>query len=480
MGRIQDISDVSEFTEEEKSETNAIFENEEEEVPVHPQVPVPNYQMLRMGMVHPDNISRELVHSVDVSPNVEGIVVKAVDGGGDFNNKQEFDDRESMLTWIRRNATDLGFGAVIGRSDNGTARRNAFVTMLCERSGKYHPPPRKFKRDEAGTRKCEFPFKIRDYMLASKKWRFNLICGLHNHDMCGKLQGHPSVCRLNPEENTCINDMSLNLFQPKNILSTLKRKKPNNVSNIRQVYNIWYRNNKAIRGDRSEVQQLLKMLDDNKYVSWYRTCDDGVLHPPIKQVEMPKAIVTNGDTALMNAVAKIFPSSNALLCRYHITCNVKSKVKSALGTKQVETNGGKSVKPGVIVEQIMDAWTLLEHRLWDNILYFQLIGNVSRARLNYIFHEAKQGENVSSGSVKCGCTITIMYGLPCACVIAKKERLGEPIRMDEVIPHWKRLSFDDDDGCVEGEKSNISITSELEAIQEMFSKADDNTKLHIK
>ncbi|XP_058763853.1 uncharacterized protein LOC131637287 [Vicia villosa] len=94
--------------------------------------------------------------------------------------------------------------------------------------------------------------------------------------MCGKLQGHPSVCRLNPEEKTCINDMSLNLVQPKNILSTLKRNEPDNISNIRQVYNIWYHNNKAVRGDRSEMQQLLRMLDDNKYVSHYRACDDGV------------------------------------------------------------------------------------------------------------------------------------------------------------------------------------------------------------
>src|SRR4051812_12428990 len=67
---------------------------------------------LRICMVHSDNISRELVSLVDVSLNVEGVVVKAVDVGGDFNNKQNFDDRESMLTWIHRNATNLDFGAV--------------------------------------------------------------------------------------------------------------------------------------------------------------------------------------------------------------------------------------------------------------------------------------------------------------------------------------------------------------------------------
>src|SRR3954464_3471506 len=44
MGKIQDIANVSEFTEEEKSETNTVSEIEEEEVPVHPQVQVPNYQ----------------------------------------------------------------------------------------------------------------------------------------------------------------------------------------------------------------------------------------------------------------------------------------------------------------------------------------------------------------------------------------------------------------------------------------------------
>lgn len=30
-------------------------------------------------------------------------------------------------------------------------------------------------------------------------------------------------------------------------------------------------------GDRIEMQQLLKMLDDNYYVSRYRTCEDGII-----------------------------------------------------------------------------------------------------------------------------------------------------------------------------------------------------------
>ncbi|XP_058776233.1 uncharacterized protein LOC131650548 [Vicia villosa] len=132
---------------------------------------------------------------------------------------------------------------------------------------------------------------------------------------------------------------------------------------------------------------------------------------------------------------------------------------------EIQTSFGRSI-------------TVLEHRFKKNILYSQLIENVSRAGLNYIFHEANRSETIGGDTAKCGCTITITYGLPCACDISKKVRLGEPITMNEITSHWKRLSFDDD-GCV-GEDSNISIISELEAIQERFSKADDNMKLYIK
>src|SRR4051812_27952670 len=104
---------------------------------------------------------------------------------------------------------------------------------------------------------------------------------------------------------------------------------------------------------------------------------------------------------------------------------------------------------------------------------------MSWSRLNYIFHEARRGETVGFDSPKCGCTISKTYGHPCACAIYKKMKLGEPIRMDEVNPNWKILIFDDD-GCMEKGKPNISISTELEVIQERFLKADDNMKLHIK
>lgn len=77
----------------------------------------------------------------------------------------------------------------------------------------------------------------------------------------------------------------------------------------------------------------------------------------------------------------------------------------------------------------------LEQRFKDNNLYSHLVDNISRAGLNYIFHEAKQVDNIGSDSAKYGCTIVKTYGLTCACVIAKKVKLGSPIRLDEVCTH---------------------------------------------
>ncbi|XP_050878166.1 uncharacterized protein LOC127081984 [Lathyrus oleraceus] len=163
-------------------------------------------------MVHPDVLPKQVF-----SPNVQGVVVKALDVGNQFKNEQEFESRDQMLQCIRMEAAKLGFGVVIRRSDNGLDRRCAFVTMTCERSEKCKTSLRNFKRDDTGSRKCECPFKVHGYMLTNKNWRFNVICGFHKHDLYEKLVDHPSVCRLMPEEKECVTDMILNLVQPKNI-----------------------------------------------------------------------------------------------------------------------------------------------------------------------------------------------------------------------------------------------------------------------
>ncbi|XP_058776948.1 uncharacterized protein LOC131651297 [Vicia villosa] len=153
-------------------------------------------------MVHPDNIFRD---GVDVPEEVNGdamlnevngdvkTIVVAIDVRQDFTNEMTFTSRQHLLEWNRIEASKLGFGIVIARSDNGTSRRQAFIVMTCERGGKYVPKIQKFKHDDTGSRKCLCPFKLR------------------------------VSCRVD--------------------------------------------------GLRSEMQQLLKLLNDNQYVSRFRACE---------------------------------------------------------------------------------------------------------------------------------------------------------------------------------------------------------------
>lgn len=70
--------------------------------------------------------------------------------------------------------------------------------------------------------------------------------------------------------------------------------------------------------------------------------------------------------------------------------------------------------------------TMLEHRFKDNSLYSKLVGNISRARQNFIFHKAKQAENVGFDSLECDCTLMKTHGLPRACLISNKVKLDSP------------------------------------------------------
>src|SRR4051812_1550452 len=618
-------------------------------------------------MVHPDNIVQDdgVLNPEIVNVNNDPVIdatpmINAVDVRQHFTNDRSFGSREQLIDLVRKEANKHGFGIVILRSDNGNSRRKAFVILNCERDGSYVQSNRVLKHDDTGSRKCGCPFKLRATRRVDDLWRFNVICGMHNHALDVKLHGHPMACRLSREERNVTSDLMIVKVAPRNILADLKRKKLDSVSNIKQIYNERHNLKVLNMGPRSEMQQLLKLLGDNNYVSSFRTSEDKVTmrdifwtHPEsiklfntfptvlvmdlmyktnkyrlplleivgvtstdktysvgfaflecekeenfmwalgicksllVDQEVMPNVVVTDRDNALMNAVDTVFPTSTALLCRYHITCNVRSKLKPAVGTKDRLDENGKFVKAGVVVDRIMAAWrgildayseedyteklvhfrslcgsirtfchyvestildkvrekvvcawtnrvrhlgctttnrvesahavfkrwlgdskgdlcrgwdtvnqmldnqhneiqtsfgrskTVMEHRYKGPILFSHLIYNISRTGLNFLFHEANRSETTGTDSSLCGCTIRTTYGLPCACILAKKKILNSPIRMDEVADHWKKLRFDDFAPPKEND-SKITISDELEVIMEKFAKADDTTKLHIK
>src|SRR3954466_6850661 len=217
-------------------------------------------------MVHPDNIveaddavvpaivnvNNDLV--IDVNP-----MINAVDVRQEFTNDRSFDSREQLIEWVRNEASKLGFGIVILRSDNGNSRRKVFVVLNCERGGSYVQSNRVLKHDDTESRKCGCPFKLRAAQRVDDLWRLTVICGIHNHALDVKLHRHPMACRLSREERNVISDLTIVKVAPRNILADLKRKKPDSVSNIKQVYNERHNLKVLNMGPRSEMQQLLKL-----------------------------------------------------------------------------------------------------------------------------------------------------------------------------------------------------------------------------
>lgn len=91
-------------------------------------------------------------------------------------------------------------GIIIERSDNGSNRRQTFVTMRCERSGMHIPLIQELKPDDTRLRKCECPFNLHKYCKVNDTWKFNVISSIHNHVLLTELASHPIICLLKLEE----------------------------------------------------------------------------------------------------------------------------------------------------------------------------------------------------------------------------------------------------------------------------------------
>ncbi|KAL5158564.1 Protein FAR1-RELATED SEQUENCE 5 [Glycine soja] len=285
-----------------------------------------------------------------------------VDCSDAFNTSEVFATREDVL-----------------KSDTytGSRERTSFVLIGCERSGKYKCRKKEFVRRDTGTRKCGCPFKIRGKPVhGGEGWTVKLICGIHNHELAKTLVGHPYAGRLTDDEKNIIADMTKSNVKPRNILLTLKEHNANSCTTIKQIYNARSAYRSSIRGDDTEMQHLMRLLEHSTYkTNRYRlplldfvgvtptgmTFSAGFAYLEGERVNnlvwalerfqglflrndrLHVVIVTDRDLALMNAVKVVFPECTNLLCRFHIDKNVKAKCKSLIGQKNAW-------------DYIMDSW----------------------------------------------------------------------------------------------------------------------------
>ncbi|XP_020216699.1 PKS-NRPS hybrid synthetase CHGG_01239 [Cajanus cajan] len=470
------------------------------------------------------------------------------------------------------------------------------------------------------------------------------MCGYHNHDLAETLVGHSYAGRLSAEEKSLVGEMTKNMVKPRNILLTLKDRNVHNLSTIRHIYNYRQAYRSSMKGSRTEMQHLLKLLERDKYVYWYRKVDNfdvikdifwshpdsiklfGTFHTILlidstyktnryglslleivgvtstkltfsmafayvmservdnftwalqklkglitNDNDTPQVIVTDRDLGMMKALQMIFPSSTNLLCRFHINKNVKAKCKMVVYPKEKwdlvmdawddvvnSSNEDQYVQRLTLFEKVcsnfpifndyvrdswliphkekfVTAWTnkvmhlgntttnrveaahwrlkmFLQHsrgnmcNCWDamnnmitlqhteikssfeksinvvehrhnNSFYIKLRGFVSRNALSHIAYQYDRVKTIGIDSSICGCTIRTTHGLPCACELARYSTMCQPIPLDTIHSHWKRLNFGDQGKNHEG--NVLSLQPYIDALLKRFMEVDNVGKVTI-
>ncbi|PNX81970.1 hypothetical protein L195_g037995 [Trifolium pratense] len=189
---------------------------------------------------------------------------------------------------------------------------------------------------------------------------------MHNHELDKGLEGHLVAGRLKPHEKEFLDEMTRNAVAPKNILSTLKERDPNNKTSAKQVYNARHRYKAKLRASMTEMQHLCKKLDENNYFFKYRTdVEDGAEHLQDIFFADPK------DLALMNAIPAVFPDTAALVCRFHIEKNLSTKARELVKVRDGEKIKASEVRDNVCLafRNVLESST--EDEYAGNVLEFR-------------------------------------------------------------------------------------------------------------
>ncbi|KAI5400764.1 hypothetical protein KIW84_065573 [Lathyrus oleraceus] len=275
---------------------------------------------------------------------MENLPQICVDTTDAFITTERFGTREEVIRWIKEVGIDNKVTVIISRSDTETGKRGRSNKLIfgCDKGGKH-------KSTDSGTqsasKKYGCPFKIRSTPAKDGfGWKIDVKCGLHNHGLPDRLEGHSFIGRLTTDEKQHVADLTKRHVPPRHILLSLQDRDPENVTQITQVYKHKSVIQKEIRGPRSEIQHLFKLIEDADYVYWSRKKDDSEVvreifwaHPDsvleklkelfVKKDMCPQVILIDRDLALMKAIEIVFPRSINLLCRFHINKTVGAKCK---------------------------------------------------------------------------------------------------------------------------------------------------------
>ncbi|XP_050890982.1 uncharacterized protein LOC127096460 [Lathyrus oleraceus] len=146
----------------------------------------------------------------------------------------------------------------------GKRERSNKLIFSCDKDEKYKDTDSGI---QSAAKKCGCPFKIRSTPAKDGSgWKVDVKCGVHNHDLPDRLEGHSFVGRLTRDEKHHVVDLIKRHVQPRHKLFSLQDRDLENVTWITQIYKHKGMIENEIRGLRSDIQHLFKHIDDADYV----------------------------------------------------------------------------------------------------------------------------------------------------------------------------------------------------------------------
>ncbi|XP_058732665.1 protein FAR1-RELATED SEQUENCE 5-like [Vicia villosa] len=199
-----------------------------------------------------------------------------VDTADAFTTSQRFVTREEVIRWVKETIINNKVTVIITRSDIETGKRGRSNKVIfgCNKKGKYKDK----SETQSATKRRGCPFKIRSTPIKDGSgWKVDVKCGVHNHGLLDRLEGHSFVGRLTTDEKQHVADLTKRHVPPRHILISLQERDPENITRITQIYKHTSVIEAEIRGPRSEIQHLLKLIEEANYVYWSRKRDDLVV-----------------------------------------------------------------------------------------------------------------------------------------------------------------------------------------------------------
>ncbi|KAI3947452.1 hypothetical protein MKW98_011442 [Papaver atlanticum] len=225
---------------------------------------------------------------VVVNPEHEKRVseVLKIDMADQFVTDQVFNSRDEMIVWCQDVGRQNHMIVVIAKSEKPIPGRKTRITLGCERGGVFRHHTKKDQallefpgrtlaptvraRKHTGTKKCGCPFTLKGIWQPDDKWKVKVECGEHNHALESTVVGHSFAGRLKNDEKQLLKDMIRSGIKPKEVLTTLKkRSRGTNKSTMRTIYNARAHLRMTEMEGRSEMQQVMKLLEEYHYVEWH-------------------------------------------------------------------------------------------------------------------------------------------------------------------------------------------------------------------